>query len=89
MCTETEGGNHSHNNPVRQNHYGRGFMRSVSGLEKQPNKSHQGSQESNALFLSVLKGWVLKYRTEGHHVVGVVCVYVASEANIHWINALN
>lgn len=64
-------------------------MRDVSGLEEQPNKSHQGSQESSALFPSILKGWVLKYRTEGHHAVGVLCVYWLLMQTFTRLNALN
>lgn len=81
--------NHSANNLLRQNRYGRDFMRSGWGLVEPPHKSHQRPQESSALFPSILKGRGLKYRPEGHHVVGVLDVYVASEANIHCLKALD
>lgn len=66
--------NRSHNNLVRQTHYGRGFMKSVSGLEKQANKLLQGSQESSALSLSILKRWAPKHRVKARCILGALSV---------------
>lgn len=89
MCTERERGSQQTAATITslQTHYGRGFMKSVSGLEKQANKLLQGSQESSALSLSILKRWAPKHRVKTRCVLGAlsVCVSrcVASDANIH------
>lgn len=48
MCRERERkpANRSHSNLVRPTHYQRGFVKSVLGLEKEPNESHRDSQQA-------------------------------------------